>query len=221
MKKYLNILSKTRFFQGMSEENIDEILTLYLCFFKQYHTGELIYATSSNIRYAGIILEGTVDILHPSPSGNDTIVNRLIPGQMFGESFACLDTSNALSEIRSISDSLVLLIDIRRLLECEACNPRYRLVMMNNIMRSLAESNVLLNTKIQLLTQKTLREKLLSYFHILATQYHSNEFDIPFNREQLACFLASERSSICRELSRMRDEGLIELHGKHVIMLTF
>ena len=61
MKKYLNILSKTRFFQGMSEENIDEILTLYLCFFKQYHTGELIYATSSNIRYAGIILEGTVD----------------------------------------------------------------------------------------------------------------------------------------------------------------
>lgn len=219
MKKYLNLLSNTEFFHSIPEDKIADILNLYLCFFKHYHAGEIIYPAGSEIRYSGIILEGSIDVVHPSSTGNDTIVNRLLPGCMFGESFACLNSINVTSDIRSVTDSFILFLDIRRLLNCTECNLEYRIIMAENIMKSLAQSNILLNTKIQLLTQKTLREKLLLYFHILATQNHSNEFNIPFNREQLACFLASERSSVCRELSRLKNEGVISLSRNHVKLL--
>ena len=91
--------------------------------------------------------------------------------------------------------------------------------LIRNIMKSLAQSNISLNTKIQLLTQKTLREKLLTYLHMLSVQNQSLEFDLPFNREQLACYLASERSSVCRELGKLQKENIIRLNRNHIILL--
>ena len=79
-------------------------------------------------------------------------------------------------------------------------------------MNSLAQTNMNLNNKIQILSQKTLRDKLITYFELLSIQKGSNVITIPFNREQLACYLCSERSSVCRELSRLKDDNIININ---------
>ena len=87
-------------------------------------------------------------------------------------------------------------------------------------MNSLAKSNVILNNKIQIMSQKTLRDKLITYFEILSMEKGSNEITIPFNREQLASYLVSERSSVCRELSKLKNDNIISINGNNIVLLS-
>ncbi|MGN0026527.1 MAG: Crp/Fnr family transcriptional regulator, partial [Clostridium sp.] len=89
-----------------------------------------------------------------------------------------------------------------------------------NIIYSLAKSNITLNTKIQIMSQKTLRNKLITYFELLSMEKGSKEITIPFNREQLASYLGSERSSICRELTKLKNDNLIDINGNNVVLLS-
>ena len=179
-----------------------------------------IYKVGEKINSAGIILDGVVDIIHTSINGDETIVNRLTKGHTLGNCFSCVEDINNLNSIRSATTSTILFININKLLrECDfICE--YRICLYENIIRSLAKSNIVLNTKIQILSQKTLRDKLITYFELLSLQKGSNEITIPFNREQLACYLGSERSSICRELSKLKSENIINVSGNNIVLLS-
>lgn len=89
-----------------------------------------------------------------------------------------------------------------------------------NIILSLAESNINLNQKIEVLTQKSLRDKLMMYFSQMKEAHGGTTICLPFNREQLAQYVCSERSSVCRELSHMQSEGLIRLDGNFVTVYS-
>ena len=78
------------------------------------------------------------------------------------------------------------------------------------MLKILAQRNMLLNSKINLLSQRTIREKLLSYFSMIITQNKSKKFRIPFSRNQLAEFICVDRSALSRELSKMKEEGLLK-----------
>lgn len=220
MIKNINILNKTAFFQGISSENMISIVNSHICYIKKFEPESTIYDNGSNVRYAGIILDGTVDVIHPFICGNDTIVIRLGSSEAFGESYACLeDTYRLRCDIRAITACTILFINIRYLFQNVEFGSEYRLRLIDNILKSLAVSNINLNTKIQILTQKSLRGKLLTYFNLLASQKQSKEFDIPFNREQLARYLASERSSVCRELAKLQNENIIRVNGRHIALV--
>ena len=88
-----------------------------------------------------------------------------------------------------------------------------------NIMSILAKNNIVLNRKIQLLTQKTLRGKLMTYFIQLSRENNNKVFKISFTRDQLARYVCSERSSVCRELGRMQDEGLVRIDGNTITLM--
>lgn len=219
MNRYINLLKKTSLFDGISSENIVSIMNSHICYLKHFEPETTIYDSGSHVRYAGIILTGTVDIIHSFIYGNDTIVVRLGAGEAFGESYACLNDYTLLSDIRSVTACTILFINIRYFFEDASFGSEYRLRLIDNVLKSLAVSNINLNTKIQLLTQKSLREKLLTYFHMLAERNQSDEFELPFNREQLAHYLSSERSSVCREIARLQRENVIKVKGNRILLL--
>ena len=99
---------------------------------------------------------------------------------------------------------------VRRVLTTcpNACSFHARLV--RNLLSTLAEKNLLMNEKLTHVTQRTLREKLLSYLSSESARAGAASFEIPFNRQQLADYLSADRSALSAELSRMRGEGLIE-----------
>lgn len=211
MKNYLDLLSRNDLFQDIPPEAIFRLLQANLSHIKQFPAGKLIHEIGQPIHHLGIVLDGTIDIVHPSISGHDTIVSRILPGGIFGESFSYAESANLFNEVRSISPSTVLFLDVHAVLGQSSILSGYHLKLVENLLRILARSNVWLNTKILILNQKTLRDKILTYFETLAAKNSSNRFTIPFNREQLASFLGSERSSLCRELSRMQEEGILSI----------
>lgn len=220
MEKYLNILKKSDFFRQIPNDTIISIVQSDVCYLKNYTAGTTIYECGQNISFAGIVLEGEIDVIHSSADGTETIVNRFAPASTFGASFSCVEYTNTLNNFRSITPSTILFININGLLHKRYKQCEHYVTLIENIMFSLASSNIRLNTKIQVLTQKTLRDKLLTYFESLATQNNSREFTLSFNREQLAGYLGSERSSICRELSKLAEEQLIKINRNQIILLT-
>ena len=220
MNSMVNLLSENILFKNIPKEKILCILNSPACYVKSFGSEMNIYEVGEKINSAGIILDGVVDIIHTSINGDESIVNRLTKGQTIGSSFSCVSDINNLNYIRSVTSSTVLFINIHKLLR--ECNSIYdcHLCLCENIMYLIAQSNIVLNTKIQILSQKTLRDKIITYFEILSIQKGSNQITIPFNREQLASYLGSERSSVCRELSKLKDDNIISINGNNVVLIS-
>lgn len=215
----LNLISNHTFFKNIPKEKILCILNSTSCYIKSFEPNVNIYEMGKEIQSAGIILDGIVDIIHTSINGDETIVNRLTKGHTFGNCVSCISNLNNLNDIRSITFSTVLFIDIYKLLRDSNFSYDFRIDLFENIMSSLAQTNITLNTKIQILSQKTLRDKLITYFELLSIQKGSNKITIPFNREQLAGYLGSERSSVCRELSKLKDDNIININKNNIVLL--
>ncbi|CEH34415.1 Crp/Fnr family transcriptional regulator [Romboutsia lituseburensis] len=220
-KNYIfNLISNHTFFQHISKEEIHSVINSSSCCIKTFDSKINIYKAGEKIQSVGIILDGIVDIIHTSINGDETIVNRLTKGHTFGNCFSCVSNINNLNDIRSITFSTILFIDIYNLLKDSNFSYEFRINLFENIMSSLAQTNIALNTKIQILSQKTLRDKLITYFELLSIQNGSNKITIPFNREQLACYLGSERSSVCRELSKLKYDNIININKNNIVLLN-
>ena len=87
--------------------------------------------------------------------------------------------------------------------------------VQQNLLRLLAQKNVFLTGRIEHLSKRSLREKLLSYLSEQAFQADSLEFSIPFNRQELADFLAVDRSALSAVLSGLQKEGILKYHKNH------
>ena len=216
----LNLISNHAFFKNISKEKIFSIIETSSCYIKSFDAKTNIYQAGDKIYSLGIILDGTVDIIHTSVNGNETIINRLTKGNTFGNCFSCASSNSNLNDIRSITFSTVLFIDIYKILKDTKFSYDLRINLFENIMSSLAQTNITLNDKIQILSQKTLRDKLITYFELLSMKKGSNSITIPFNREQLACYLCSERSSVCRELGKLQDDNIININKNNVTLIN-
>lgn len=221
MKKYLDLLSENVLFQNLPKDTILQIIESEACYIKNFPAGKIICEIGQRIQHIGIVLEGIVDIVHLSPYGHDTIVSRIAPGGIFGESCSCAESTNFFNETRSVQPAAILFLDVHTLLHQAKAITDYHLTLLENLLRTLAKSNIWLHTKIQILNQKTLRDKILTYFETLAQTNNSNKFAIPFNREQLANFLGSERSSVSRELSKMQKEEILTIQKNQVTLCNF
>ena len=96
------------------------------------------------------------------------------------------------------------------LFPCETVCAQHR-QLTQNLIRVLAQKNMQLNEKAGYLSQRSTREKLLSYLSAQARRAGSASFRIPFDRQQLADFLSVNRSAMSAELSRMQEEGLLRV----------
>ncbi|MGN1332472.1 MAG: Crp/Fnr family transcriptional regulator [Lachnospiraceae bacterium] len=219
MIKYLNILRETELFHGLPDNKVICLAESKACYIKEYHKGETIYGDREPVTHAGIVLEGTVDVIHLSVNGHDTIVKRMKEGDSFGVSYACSKEENLLNDIRSRDFSRILFVHMQLLLQEYCIQDDYYRILTENIFSALARHNIRLNAKIQILGQKTLREKLMAYFEFLSKEKGDRTIILPFNREELACFLCSERSSVSRELSKLSEERVIRIRGRQIELL--
>ena len=111
-----------------------------------------------------------------------------------------------------------MLLNIRRVLTVcsSACEHHNRIIQ--NLLAELAEKNLLQNEKLTHMGQRTTRGKLMSYLSAEAQRLGRYEFDIPFSRQQLADYLAVERSGLSLELGKMQKDGLLEFHKNHFVL---
>lgn len=222
MKKYMDVIKRSKLFAGVSEADAEAMIKCISAREKILRKGEYAYRTGDRPKEAAMVLDGAMRIEREDYWGNKSIIAEIPPAEMLGETYACTEGEPMSVNAVASMDTVLLMLDMRRVLRmCPSPCP-YHMRLAENLIRVLAYRNITLTRKIEHISQRTTRGKLISYFSEQAVKKGSPSFTIPFDRQQLADFLSVDRSAMSKELSRMRDEGILQfkknsftLNGNH------
>ena len=219
MKKNIKTLAGAALFHGIDESELEAALGCLAPLEKDYRKGEFIFRSGESIASMGLVLCGGVHILKEDYWGNRTILAEIGPGQLFGESYACAGRPHLTVSAVSAKDCSVMFLDVRRVLTLcpSACAFHARLIQ--NLVCILAGKNIYLTDKIEHMSQRRLRDKILSYLSDVSRQQGGADFTIPFSRQELADYLSVDRSALSAALCRLRKEGVLIFHKNHFTFL--
>ncbi len=197
-------------FQGICREDLPAMLRCLQSYEKQYERGEIILLESSEVRNVGVILSGTVHMIKEDADGSETLLLAMKAGEVFGESFSCGSHPEARVSFLAGSACTVLFLPFYRVIHtCNmTCPFHHRLI--ENMVRMIGDKNVQLMRKIEIISKKTLREKIMAYLRWQATVQKSSSFTIPLGRVEWADYLCADRSALTRELAAMKRDGWID-----------
>ena len=178
-------------------------------FQKNYQKDEIILLESNEVRSVGIILSGIVHMVKEDSEGYQTLLVAMKDGELFGESFSCGSHLDAHVSFFAAAPCTVLFLPFHKIIHsCKmSCTFHHRLI--ENMVQLIGDKNVQLMHKIEVISKKTLREKILTYLQQQALDQDSRQFTIPLSRLELAKYLCADRSALTRELSYMQKDGLI------------
>ena len=212
MKDYAPLLRRTKLFSGIGDDDIRSMLNCLNAEVRQYRKGEYAFRQGEYIRNLMLLAEGRLHIQKEDYWGNLNILNEIRPGEMFGEAYIVPNSGALMNDVVAAEESTVLFFDTGRILTvCPSACP-FHTRLIQNMFYTIADKNKGLVQKLSYMSQRSTREKLLSYLSDEAKRQNSSSFSIPFNRQQLADFLSVDRSAMSNELGRLRDEGMLDFH---------
>ena len=209
MKQYINLLKNTYMFNGINESEIEGMLKCLNARTMLYKKNEYILRNGETVNSIGMVLEGLALVEKEDIWGNRTIISEISPGSLYAESYACLSKLPAEISVIASDNTTVMLFDIRRILTTCSSSCGFHTKLIQNLLYTIAQKNVLLTKKMEYISKKTIKEKLLAYLSSEAMKADSPTFNIPFNRQELADFLSVDRSALSSEISRLQKKGII------------
>jgi len=212
MEKYLYVLQKSPLFKQIKDSDIFTIIKCLAGRIAHYKKDKIIFLAGDTLTSIGIILSGAIQIINDDIYGNRTIISELKKGSLFGESFAYANLDKVPLSVIACEESDILMIDYRKIIHKCSANCVFHNQLIENIIEMIARKNVMLNKKLDILSRRSTREKLLAFLSIQSKHSGSNTFIIPFDRQELADYLCIDRSAMSTELGKLRDEGLIDFH---------
>lgn len=212
MENIIEILSNTKLFACLTEEEIRMFLKSTAATIKNYESDQIVFMSGTPAKYTAMILSGQVQIIKEDFYGNRNILAHVNKGEIFGEAFACAKVSSLPVSVLTSKPSEILLVDPTEIFSSSSAPTHAKSIIINNMLKIMADKNIMLNQKIEFLSKRTTKEKLLAYLSSQADKAGSRSFTIPFNRQQLADFLSVDRSAMSSELCKLRDAGVIEFH---------
>lgn len=212
MEHKLSHLAAIELFANISETKLHAMLRCLGSRRKSYAKNQTIVATEDPIQEVGILLSGAAQIIREDFLGNRTIVNQIDAGHTFAETFVCAGEKKSPVTVIAVAESEVLYIQFKRLIATcsSACEFHGRLI--ENMLKIIAGKNIMMNQKIELLSQRSIDEKLKQYFIHQMNLVNGRRFAIPFSRSQLADYLCVDRSALSRELGKLKKQGKIRFH---------
>ena len=209
MQEYLPVLKKSNLFQGVTPEEIQSMLNCLSAHVKHYKKDEFIIRSGDYIHFVGMIVSGAALIIQEDFWGKRTIISELLPGNLFAETYACIPSLPIEMSVICDSECDVIFMDMNRIMTTCSSSCSFHTRLIQNFLSSLARKNMILTKKMQHMSKKTIREKLLSYLSAESLKSNSSTFYIPFNRQQLADYLSIDRSALSNELSKLQAEGIL------------
>ena len=219
MKEFFPILERCPLFDGIDLKDLSSMLTCLGARVSKYQKNQIVFQEGEAAKYVGIVLSGAAQIVREDFYGNRSIVARIEPTELFGESFACAGVAALPVSVAAAEDCQVMLIDCRRItVSCtSACSFHRRMIF--NLLRMVATKNLVFNQKIEITSHRTTREKLMAYLLMQAKQNKSSSFTIPYDRQALADYLGVDRSAMAVEISKLRKDGIITCEKSHFKLL--
>ncbi len=209
MEKIFSILKNCSLFDSIQEEDFPAILDYLGGTAKHYRSGDIVLLTGEKTARLGIVLNGQAQIIKEDSLGNRSIVAQISPAEVFAEAVACAAAPSPVTVVAT-ADCQIFFLPVNPLFAVKEAVPVFCAKLVANLLKVLAGKNIELNRKIDYLSLRTTREKLLEYLSAQHKRAGGNPFTIPFDREQLAEYLCVDRSAMSRELGRLKKEGILD-----------
>ncbi len=217
MQNNYNKILGHRLFNDILEKDFNSMLTCLSTIEKSYGKNEVILNEGEGVNFVGAVLEGSVKIIKSDYDGNEAIIAEIPEGDIFAEVFACAEVFKSPVSIISASKSRVLFFDYRKIITSCSSSCVFHQKLISNMLNVIANKSLYLNRRIDIISKKSLRGKILTYFY-----YESmgrKRFSISMKREELANFLCADRSALSNELSKMKKDGLIDYSKNEFVLL--
>lgn len=221
MKKFYEILKKCPLFDQIESDDLSRMLDCFGARIAVFDKKYTIFAEGTPAKYIGIVLSGSVQLSQLDFFGNRSIISVVEPSQLFGESFACAESDSVPATVTANEVCEVMLIDCTHILHTCSNNCSFHRQLIFNLMKCLAEKNILFYQKAGITSKRSTREKLMAYLLIEAKKADSPSFSIPFDRQELADYLEVDRSGLSAEISKLRNEGVLLSKKNHFELLQF
>ena len=205
----------TNLFNNISNQNQERILKSLEAntfFFKKNNT---ILSSVKRDNIIGIILEGYIQIIKTDYNGNRTIMEDLYENDIFGSEMSSI--SNSEYSIQTKEDTKIIIIYFNDIINNELNTPYYN-QFLKNLLNILSNKMKLNNDRVAILANKTIRNKLLTYFRIMSNKNNSRIIYLPYTFTDLADYLGVDRSAMYRELKSLKDDGLISIKNKKITL---
>ena len=204
-------------FIGLDKQTLPAALKLFCSAEKNLKKGEMIFHSGTTTEVMGFVLDGRIQIESTDYWGNKTIIDNLGTGKVFGETYA-LTGKPLMVDAVAVEDSKIMLLNPKNIFVHS--DNKINSILIKNILRISKNKNLHLSQRIFHTNSKTIRGRLLAYLSsCVPSKTPNTEFDIPYDRQQLADYLQVDRSALSTELSKMKADGLIDFWKNHFKLL--
>lgn len=204
-------------FDDISKEEIIKLTYCFKAITKTYQKESIVIPFMNHTNIIGVILSGNIDIASMDYNGNKNIIKKLKQNDIFTNKM--FEIENQEISVLATTDTEILFFDYENLLKRCNKNCPYHITILNNFINILSNTITEYNEKIQILSQRSIREKLLTYFEINTKKKGKKSFDLEITFTDLADFLSIDRSAMMRELKNLKDENIIEIINKKITVL--
>lgn len=209
-------LSKTMLFKDMTPEEFNSALRELSSVEKKYKKGSRILHAGRTTERMGLVLEGSVTIESNDIWGNRTILSHVGEGQFFAETYSLLPNEPLLVDVNANEDCRIL--SLRTGILHSYSSEIWAGKLTSNLLMISSNKNLNLSRRAFHTSPKTIRGRVMAYLNSVSIKQDANEFDIPFDRQQLADYLNVERTALSKELAKMQDDGIICYRKNHFII---
>ncbi|MFI3208870.1 MAG: Crp/Fnr family transcriptional regulator [Eubacteriales bacterium] len=210
MIKYLPDIKEAPLFANVRDAELEPVLSCLDGHVKVYEKGEYVSLAYEEVKNVGLVLKGTIQMVQEDMWGRKTLLMIIHKNELFGETFICGDHVLPTVSFYASTNVEVLFLPIHRVMHTcsNACEFHHNII--ENLIKLVANKNEQFISKIEILSQKSLRDKISVYLSIEAKRSQSDYFELQTGRVEMAEYLCADRSALTRELNSMKKEGLID-----------
>lgn len=206
----IEVLKTSPLFKGIEEENISCVLDCLGAIECSYAKNNYIIDIGDPVQEVGVLLFGSANAVTETSNGTRSIISKFLPGDVFGEAIVCSGMQRSPMRLIASSECKVIKIGMHNIINPHLTKCRFRSIIVESLLRMTSSSYVALNRKLDILSHKSVRDRVMLYLSDEMVRCSCCEFSIPFNRNEMAEYLQVERSALSRELSRIKSDGYID-----------
>ncbi|MCD7947691.1 MAG: Crp/Fnr family transcriptional regulator [Oscillospiraceae bacterium] len=218
MNADMEVLRAAPLFRGMMQEDIAAMLTCLHAQRRHCRRGETLLLAGDRPEHVGIVLSGRLRVVKDDVDGNRSLLATLGEADLFAEALCCAGAEESPVTVLADTNATVLLLRFSRILHTCPNTCAFHQALIANMLRVVAQKNLSLQSRMELLGAKSIQSKVMGYLNTYARQ-RGRSFSVPHNREEMASYLCVERSALSHTLMRMKRDGLIDYRKDQFTLL--
>lgn len=207
-------MTEFELFKNLTQEEIAKALKCFNTKKISFKRDQTILSNIKNAGTIGIVISGEAQLIRLDYSGNRTILTTYLKGDVFGDIFS--NISGGEISVKAKNNSEILFMDYDHIINRCKKNCPYHNTIIQNMITILSQRIYNQNERIEILTKRSIRDKLLEYFNLCAKKNRSKVIYLPFTYTDLADFLSIDRAAMMREIKNLKDDGVITTKGKMI-----